>query len=55
MRVHPRAHNPFRSLLVALIRSTAVDADTIRRAYDGLAPTDRDCLPWVPRLLALEG
>lgn len=55
MKAHPYAHNPFKSILVALIRGTTIDPNTIRQAYDSLTPRDRDCLPWVPYLLALEG
>lgn len=54
MKARPYAHTPFKSLVIAVIRSTAVDADTVRRAYDALAPDDRACMPWVPHLLRLE-
>jgi uncharacterized protein YbjT (DUF2867 family) len=55
MRGSPFFHNPFKQTVVRLIRSTGIDADTIRRAYLSLKAQDRDCMPYVPRLLAIEG
>jgi len=56
MRARTHVGNPFKKLVIRLIRGTAVDAETIRRAYESLRPQDRDCLRhYVPRLLALEG
>jgi hypothetical protein len=56
MKAHPYLRNPFKEAVLRVIRGTATDAQTIRRAYESLRPQDRDCLRgYVPRLLALEG
>ena len=47
--------NPFRSVLAGVIRSPEVEAERIAGAFRSLPEEDRDCLPWVPRMLALEG
>lgn len=47
--------NPFKAVVVKLIRSTLMDNEAIRHAYLSLRRQDRDCLPYVPRLLQLEG
>ena len=56
MKARPYLRNPFKEAVLRVIRGTAVDAETVRRAYESLRPQDRDCLRhYVPRLLALEG
>lgn len=51
MRVRPLMRNPFQSFVRSLILGTTVETESIRRAYFSLAPTDRDCMRYVPRLL----
>ena len=56
MKARLYSRSPFKQAVLRVIRGTAVDAETIRRAYESLQPQDRDCLRhYVPRLLALEG
>ena len=56
MKARSYLRNPFKEAVLRVIRGTAVDAKTIRRAYESLRPQDRDGLRhYVPRLLALEG
>ena len=56
MKARPDLRTPFKEAVLRVIRGTATDAQTIRRAYESLRPQDRDCLRgYVPRLLALEG
>lgn len=46
--------NPFRRALANAIKSPDADIGRVWRAYRSLPSEDRDCLPWVPRLLAME-
>jgi hypothetical protein len=56
MKARPYTHNPFKEAVIRVIRGTAIDIATIRRAYESLQSQDRDCLRhYVPRLLTLEG
>lgn len=55
MKCRPYVANPFKGLLIHLIRSTVVDAETVRRAFLSLSESDRDCMPYVAHLLRLEG
>ena len=55
MRAVPCLRNPVKARLIQLILGVEVSVERIRAAYESLAPEDRDCLPYVPRLLAVEG
>jgi len=53
MRIYRR--NPFKQVVIDLIRGADVPLDVIWRAFHSLAPVDQDCMSYVRRLLALEG
>ena len=54
MKGRPYNANPFRSVLVNVIRGTDVSFERLWGAFLSLSPEDRDRLRYVPRLLALE-
>jgi len=51
-RINPRRRD--RAALVRAIRDPEIPLSRLWRAFRSLPPRDRDCLPWVPKLLALE-
>ena len=55
MRAKMLFRNPFKSVVLQAIRSPQIDLGTLKRAFMSLPSEDRDCIPYVPRLLALEG
>ena len=55
MKVRPYVRNPYKKTVLGVVRGTVIDTTTLHRAYRSLRPDDRDCLRYVPRLLALAG
>ena len=47
-------HNPFKEPVIKLIRSTMLDDARIQRAFQSLKEQDRDCMPYVTRLMSIE-
>ena len=54
MKARPYYVNPFKQVVIRVIRGADVPLDIIWRAFHSLPESDRDAMPYVPRLLALE-
>ena len=54
MKGRPRDPGRPKAMVITVIRSTDVSLTAIWKAFRSLPARDRDALPYVPRLLAIE-
>ena len=54
VKARPYNSNRLKAAIIRIIRGTDVPLAAIRRAFLSLPAPDRDCLPYVPKLLAFE-